>query len=108
MNAEVETTKNDATAPTQSVAKLTNPSAVKKAVALGKDMQKVPDNLTVPDRVLRQILLVTLAMRIYAIQTAIAKETPRTVGEGDHIESHCQAKHELAGRIAGSGGHGRP
>jgi hypothetical protein len=48
MNAEAETLKSektDATAPTpaQSAVKPTNPAAVRKAVALGKDMRKVPE-----------------------------------------------------------------
>ena len=43
MNAEVETPKNDATAPVQNVVKPTNPAAVRKAIALGKDMRKQPD-----------------------------------------------------------------
>ena len=43
MNADVETPKTDETAPVQSVIKPTNPAAIRKAVALGKDMRKVPD-----------------------------------------------------------------
>ena len=43
MNAEVGTMKNDAAPAPQTAPKPTNPAAVKKAVALGKDMRKVPD-----------------------------------------------------------------
>jgi hypothetical protein len=46
MNAEVETPKSektDATAPAQNAVKPTNPAAVRKAIALGKDMRKAPD-----------------------------------------------------------------
>lgn len=43
MNAEVETPKTDSAAPAQNVVKPTNAAAVRKAVALGKDMRKVPD-----------------------------------------------------------------
>jgi len=46
MNTEVETPKTDdnkANIPAQLVAKPTNPAAVRKAVALGKDMRKQPD-----------------------------------------------------------------
>ena len=46
MNAEVETLKSDktdTTAPVQNAVKPTNPAAVRKAIALGKDMRKVPD-----------------------------------------------------------------
>jgi hypothetical protein len=43
MNAEVETPKNDATAPAQNAVKPTNSAAVRKAIALGKDMRKAPD-----------------------------------------------------------------
>jgi hypothetical protein len=43
MNAEVETTKTDVTTPTQNAAKPTNAAVVRKAIAIGKDMRKVPD-----------------------------------------------------------------
>jgi hypothetical protein len=43
MNAEVETPKNDSAAPAQNAVKPTNAAAVRKAIALGKDMRKVPD-----------------------------------------------------------------
>ena len=46
MNAEVETQKaetNNANTTTQSPPKPTNPAAVRKAIALGKDMRKQPD-----------------------------------------------------------------
>lgn len=43
MNAEVESPKNDAATPVQNAVKPTNPAAVKKAVAVGKDMRKAPD-----------------------------------------------------------------
>jgi ribosomal protein S24E len=46
MNIEVETPKSDANkehVAVQPVAKPTNPAAVRKAVALGKDMRKQPD-----------------------------------------------------------------
>ena len=45
MNVEVETPKTDATAPAlvQNAVKPTNVAAVRKAIALGKDMRKVPD-----------------------------------------------------------------
>ena len=46
MNAEVETAKtesNSATATAPAPAKPTNPAAVRKAIALGKDMRKQPD-----------------------------------------------------------------
>ena len=43
MNAEVETPKTDVTAPAQNAVKPTNAAAVRKAIALGKDMRKVPD-----------------------------------------------------------------
>src|ERR1035441_3732315 len=43
MSAEVETPKSDATAPTQNAVKPTNAAVVRKAIALGKDMRKVPD-----------------------------------------------------------------
>jgi len=46
MNAEVDTAKtesNSATATAPAPAKPTNPAAVRKAIALGKDMRKQPD-----------------------------------------------------------------
>ncbi len=43
MNPEVETPKTDVTAQVQSPVKPTNAPAVRKAIALGKDMRKVPD-----------------------------------------------------------------
>src|SRR5271166_6692947 len=43
MNPEVETPKTDATAQVQSAVKPTNAAAVRKAIALGKDMRKQPD-----------------------------------------------------------------
>ena len=43
MNAEAETLKTDATAQVQNVVKPTNAAAVRKAIALGKDMRKAPD-----------------------------------------------------------------
>ena len=43
MNAELEMPKNDATTPVQNAVKPTNAAAVRKAIALGKDMRKVPD-----------------------------------------------------------------
>ena len=43
MNPEVETPKTDATAPIQNAVKPTSAAAVRKAVALGKDMRKQPD-----------------------------------------------------------------
>ncbi|MGO9413422.1 MAG: hypothetical protein ACLQCB_22065 [Spirochaetia bacterium] len=46
MNAEVETPKSektDVTAPVQNAVKPTNAAAVRKAIALGKDMRKAPD-----------------------------------------------------------------
>jgi len=43
MNAEVESQKTDVTAPIQNAVKPTNAAAVRKAVALGKDMRKQPD-----------------------------------------------------------------
>lgn len=43
MNAEVETPKTGTTAPVQNAVKPTNPAAVRKTIALGKDMRKVPD-----------------------------------------------------------------
>ena len=46
MNTEVETLKTDANRANitaQPVAKPTNPTTVRKAVALGKDMRKQPD-----------------------------------------------------------------
>lgn len=43
MSAEVETPKTDVTAPVQRPVKPTNAPAVRKAIALGKDMRKVPD-----------------------------------------------------------------
>lgn len=43
MNTEAETQKNDAATQPQTPVKPTNPAAVRKAVALGKEMQKAPD-----------------------------------------------------------------
>ena len=43
MNAELEMPKNDGTTPVQNAVKPTNAAAVRKAIALGKDMRKVPD-----------------------------------------------------------------
>jgi hypothetical protein len=44
MTAETDTAKTDSTPTTTSApAKPTNPAAVRKAVALGKDMRKQPD-----------------------------------------------------------------
>lgn len=43
MNAEVETPKTDAATQAEPPAKPTNPAAVKKAIALGKDMRKASD-----------------------------------------------------------------
>ena len=43
MNAEVETQKVETTTNTPQPAKPSNPSAVRKPVALGKEMRKVPD-----------------------------------------------------------------
>jgi ribosomal protein S24E len=46
MNAEVDTAKtetNAANGPPQSTPKPTNAAAVRKAIALGKDMRKMPD-----------------------------------------------------------------
>jgi hypothetical protein len=46
MNAEVETPKSektDVTVPVQNAVKPTNTAAVRKAIALGKDMRKAPD-----------------------------------------------------------------
>ena len=43
MNAEVETAKSEVTAPTQNAVKPTNVAAVRKAIALGKDLRKQPD-----------------------------------------------------------------
>jgi hypothetical protein len=43
MNAEVETPKTDAAVPVQNAVKPTNAAAVRKAIALGKDMRKAPD-----------------------------------------------------------------
>ena len=43
MNAELEMPKNDATTPVQNAVKPTNAAAVRKAIALGKDMRKAPD-----------------------------------------------------------------
>ena len=42
-NAEVESPKTDATAQVQNTVKPTNSAAVRKAIALGKDMRKVPE-----------------------------------------------------------------
>jgi hypothetical protein len=43
MNAEFEISKTDLPAPVQNAVKAINPAAVRKAIALGKDMRKVPD-----------------------------------------------------------------
>lgn len=43
MNPEVETPKTESNGATQSISKPTNPAAVRKAIALGKDMRKAPD-----------------------------------------------------------------
>jgi hypothetical protein len=43
MNAEAETLKTDATAQIPNAVKPTNAAAVRKAIALGKDMRKAPD-----------------------------------------------------------------
>ena len=43
MNTEVETRKNDVATQGQPPVKPTNPAAVRKAVALGKEMRKAPD-----------------------------------------------------------------
>jgi hypothetical protein len=43
MSTEVETPKPDAAAPTQIAVKPTNSAAVRKAIAVGKDMRRVPD-----------------------------------------------------------------
>jgi hypothetical protein len=46
MNVEVETPKSektDVTAPVQNAVKPTNAAAVRKAIAFGKDMRKVPE-----------------------------------------------------------------
>jgi len=43
MNPEVESPKTEVTTPVQNAVKPTNASSVRKAIALGKDMRKVPD-----------------------------------------------------------------
>ena len=43
MNTENETPKNDAATQSQTPVKPTNPAAVRKTVALGKEMRKAPD-----------------------------------------------------------------
>jgi len=43
MNAEVETQKTETTTAPPPPAKPNNPSSVRKAVALGKEMRKAPD-----------------------------------------------------------------
>jgi hypothetical protein len=43
MNPEVETPKTESNGATQSTSKPTNPAAVRKAIALGKDMRRAPD-----------------------------------------------------------------
>jgi hypothetical protein len=43
VSVEAETTKTEAKAPSKEPAKPTNPAAVKKAVALGKEIRKQPE-----------------------------------------------------------------
>jgi hypothetical protein len=43
MSTEIEMPKSEVSSPVQSAAKPNNPAALRKAVALGKDMRKVPD-----------------------------------------------------------------
>ncbi len=45
MNAEVETQKTETTTASPPPAKPNNATAVRKAVALGKEMRKVPDTV---------------------------------------------------------------